>query len=276
MKLTFAGVGSAFCGADQWQTNAVLTDDNPPAPPDRPRDAKHLLIDCGSDARFSLKELGVELKDIERVYISHLHADHVGGLEWLAFSTFFAPHIQRPILHASNDLIYELWYSTLRGGLESIQGEVAELGTYFNVLPVRPNDDFRWHGVIFQPIQTVHIVSGYKITHSYGLMIDLVGIADMKKEGVVRRVFFTGDTQFCPKQIEAFYAQSDLIFQDCETTPFKSGVHAHYDDLNTLPAEVKAKMWLMHYQAGNVSQDHAREDGFAGFVVKGQSFEFSA
>ena len=272
MILRFAGVGSAFCGQDQWQTNAVLTDDNPPAPPGRPRDPKHLLIDCGSDARFSLKELGVELKDIERIYISHLHADHVGGLEWLAFSTFFAPHSQKPILHASNDLIHELWYSTLRGGLESIQGEVATLDTYFDVMPVRPNDDFRWRGVICQPVQTVHIVSGYKITHSYGLMIDFISVIDMKKEGVVRRIFFTGDTQFCPKQIEAFYAQADLIFQDCETAPYKSTVHAHYDDLKTLPPEVKKKMWLMHYQAYMKTGDEARKDGFAGFVVKGQEF----
>ena len=227
----------------------------------------------------------VLLKDIERVYISHLHADHVGGLEWLGFCTYFNPSLARPILHASNDLMYEIWQS-LRGGMESVQGEVATLETFFEPLPVRPNDDFRWRGAICQPVQTVHVVSGYKITHSYGLMIAFPGPVEVSScvgrtlvkptftELPGKRIFFTGDTQFCPKQIEVFYAQADLIFQDCETAPYKSTVHAHYDDLNTLPKEIKAKMWLMHYQLRRVSQAHARADGFAGFVVKGQSFDF--
>ena len=45
-----------------------------------------------------------------------------------------------------------------------------------------------------------------------------------------------------------FYKQADLIIQDCETTPFKSGVHANYSELVTLPLEIKTKMMLLHYQ----------------------------
>jgi len=44
------------------------------------------------------------------------------------------------------------------------------------------------------------------------------------------------------------YETCDLIVHDCETGPFQSGVHAHYDQLRTLSAEVKAKMLLVHYQ----------------------------
>ncbi len=119
----------------------------------------------------------------------------------------------------------------------------------------------------------VHVVSGRKINHSYGLMIDLVSVIDNRK-ATVRHIFYTGDTQFCPKQIEAYYAQADLIFQDCETSKAKSTVHAHYDDLRLLPSETKAKMWLMHYQAdGVVTDQRAKADGFVGFVKRGQAFQ---
>lgn len=48
MTLTMAGVGSAFTTQDYYQTNAVITS----------LAGHRLLIDCGTDARFSLGELG--------------------------------------------------------------------------------------------------------------------------------------------------------------------------------------------------------------------------
>ena len=261
MKLTFAGVGSAFAPEEFYQTNAVVTGGG-----------KHLLIDCGSDARFSLKKIGVEVKDIEGVYLSHLHADHVGGIEWLAFSTFFNPGLKRPYLYAVDSLIPELWYSTLRGGLESLQGKIATLEDYFEPKSIAPNADFWWNGVKFQPVQTVHIVSGRKFMHTYGLMISVP--QGMVNGGGFTKIFYTGDTQFAPNQLVDFYKEADIIFQDCETVGFPSGVHAHYDALRTLPAKVKAKMWLMHYQPGKVSKNTANDDGFLGLVRRGQEFTF--
>ena len=51
---------------------------------------------------------------------------------------------------------------------------------------------------------------------------------------------------------------------------------SHYDDLRTLPDEHKNKMWLYHYNAAITEEQAAKaaEDGFAGYVAKGQSFEF--
>jgi len=67
--------------------------------------------------------------------------------------------------------------------------------------------------------------------------------------------------------------QADIIFHDCETSPFKSTVHAHYEDLTTLPTAIKNKMWLYHYQRGTLP--NARKDGFCGFVKRGQIFDFA-
>ncbi len=68
-----------------------------------------------------------------------------------------------------------------------------------------------------------------------------------------------------------FYEQADVIFHDCETAPYKSGVHAHYSDLKNLEQKHYNKMWLYHYQS-NPSQT-PEEDGFLGFAKKGQVFE---
>lgn len=75
-----------------------------------------------------------------------------------------------------------------------------------------------------------------------------------------------------------FYKSADLIIHDCECTPFRSGVHAHFDELATLPPEIKAKISLVHYQ-DSVLQDwetwqaKAKAAGFVGFVMAGQEME---
>lgn len=91
---------------------------------------------------------------------------------------------------------------------------------------------------------------------------------DLEEVGDV--TFITTDTQYCPEQLKKIYDISDLIFHDCETMPFRSGVHAHYDDLATLPESVRSKMWLYHH----AEVREAEADGFRGFVEKGQEFMF--
>jgi ribonuclease BN (tRNA processing enzyme) len=283
MKLTFAGVGSAFCGSSQWQTNAFFTNNT----------GKHLLIDCGGDARFSFAECEVKLADIDSVYITHLHADHIGGMEWLGMCTFFnrTPHgerrIPRPGLYANIDIMHDLWEHSLCGGMDTIEGRVAHLTDYFDCHPLENNEHFRWGdsqggGIpTFMPIQTVHIMAGYRITHSYGLMIalnphDTRGTIEDLPGEAVNRIFYTGDTQYCPHQISHFYDVADIIFHDCETVQSNaSGVHAHYTDLVKLPARTKRKMWLMHYQQSVDNLDElAKRNSFAGFVKKGQVCDF--
>jgi ribonuclease BN (tRNA processing enzyme) len=252
MKLIFAGSGSAFT-LKNYQSNMIIESDH----------GKKLLIDCGSDARFSLGRLGITYADIDSVYISHLHADHVGGLEWLGFSTKFDPQCRKPHLYISRFLKHELWSSVLSGGMHSLQGEVADLDTYFEIHSIRQNGSFLWEDIEFQLVQTVHIIDGFSIVPSFGLLFTINGI----------KTFLTTDTQYSPEQIKNFYDMADLIFQDCETGELKSGVHAHYTKLKTLSEEFKKKMWLYHYRDGELPD--AKADGFLGFVKMGQGFDYN-
>lgn len=85
-------------------------------------------------------------------------------------------------------------------------------------------------------------------------------------------VFFTSDTLFAPHQLVKFYSMSDVILHDCEVAKFKSGVHAHYEDLKHLEDAIKKKMWLYHYQPGDKVDCTA--DGFQGWLKKKQEIYF--
>jgi phosphoribosyl 1,2-cyclic phosphodiesterase len=252
VKLVFLGTGSAFT-LDNYQSNMLVD-----APGGR------LLIDCGGDARRSLAEQGLAATDISEVYVSHLHADHVGGLEWLGLSTYFAASkddpSRRPLLHLRHSLVDDLWLS-LHGGMGTIQGRVAKLDTYFDVRPIARNGGFTFAGTEFRTVQVVHYYDGFEIVPTYGLLFEHAGV----------RVFLTTDTQVAPAQMDDFRAMADYIFQDCETARFASTVHAHYDDLRELETDVKARMWLYGYQDG--TRPDCTKDGFLGWVEKGQVFD---
>lgn len=249
-KMTFLGSGSAFT-LDNFQSNILLE-----------CEGDRLLLDCGSDIRFSLREIGLSMVSVPNIYISHAHSDHSGGLEGVAFSTLFTPDVERPHLYVSRHLAAPLWSDTLAGGLRSIQGSPADIDTYFRVHRIKPNGKFVWHGVPFKIVQSIHIYNGLVISPSYGLMFK---IGD-------QTIFWTSDTQHAPSQLEYFYDMADVIFHDCETSPYPSKVHAHYSELKGLPATTKEKMWLYHYNMGPLPD--AEGDGFAGFVEKNQIFEF--
>jgi hypothetical protein len=74
------------------------------------------------------------------------------------------------------------------------------------------------------------------------------------------------------EQNQDYYEQADVIFHDCETSSTHSPVHAHYEQLLTLPLAIRRKAWLYGYQPGILP--NASQDGFCGFVKQGQSFEF--
>ncbi|KIM10191.1 MAG: metallo-beta-lactamase [Sulfuricurvum sp. PC08-66] len=256
MTLTFLGTGSAFTVGGNWQSNLFIENEK----------GNRLLIDAGSDVRHAMYEQGLSYRDFcgpeNGIYLSHCHGDHAQGLEYFGFTSMFDPTVKKPNLFLSKSLVQQVWENGLQAAMGSIQGDIVNLQSYFEIHPVEANGAFEWSGVTFRLVQTVHIMNGFAIVPSYGLLFKLGD----------KKIFFTGDTQHAPNQIQDFYKMADIIFQDCETSPYKSGVHANYKDLLTLSDEIKAKMWLYHYQPGALPD--AIADGFAGFVVKGQKFSF--
>ncbi|CAM4418310.1 MAG: Ribonuclease BN [Legionellaceae bacterium] len=253
MQLIFLGTGSAFTiNANNYQSNVLL--DN--------LAGKRLLIDCGTDIRFSLNEQGYTYKDIDAIFISHLHADHVGGLEWLAFSTYFDPSCEKPTLYIHETLVHDLWNKVLSGGLSSLQNRITNLSTFFKVIVISRNGCFTWSDVEFQLVQTIHSMNGFVLMPSFGLLFKINQ----------KQIFLTTDTQLVFNQMKNFYEQADIIFHDCETADYKTGVHAHYAELCLLPVPIKNKMWLYGYQPGVLPD--AVAEGFQGFVQKGQTFNW--
>lgn len=216
MDILMIGTGSAFA-KKYFNNNALLF-----------KNGFTLLIDCGITAPLSLHRVGMPLDAIDAIIITHIHADHIGGLEEFAYRMKFQ-YRGRTVLYVPEELAEPLWEHSLRGGLE--QGQWRTLGDYFDVRRVREGVPTELHdGLTVELLRTEHIPGKL----SYSLLFN-------------DSFFYTSDMKFNPGLVtDLVRNRGCVVFHDCQFTS-PGEVHASLDELLTLPEDVQEKIWLMHY-----------------------------
>ncbi len=69
MRVTILGSGSAFSSPNRHNSCYLVESEN-----------ERIMIDCGSDAMRAIQNARVDLSSIKAIFITHMHADHCGGL----------------------------------------------------------------------------------------------------------------------------------------------------------------------------------------------------
>ncbi|NBC73446.1 MBL fold metallo-hydrolase [Paenibacillus sacheonensis] len=236
------GTGSAFAKT-YFNTNALIYSGN-----------HTLLLDCGITAPLSLYRLGKPMRDIDALLVSHIHADHIGGMEEFAFQMKFVFE-RKPLLFIPEPLAAPLWESSLKGGL--LQDECASLEDYFEVRLLQPNVKTTLvPGLIVEPIQTAHIPN--KISYSY-LFNDTF--------------FYSADLIFNPDLLRELVEERgvETIFHDCQLKP-PGVVHTTLAELQSLPLSVQERIWLMHYD--DTKPQYEGQTGVMRFVEQHERYRF--
>jgi len=74
------GSGGAFTTAEKnYHSNMLIYDES----------KDYLLFDAGTDIKDSLNTANIKPTDINKIFISHLHGDHCGGIEYIGFKQMF-------------------------------------------------------------------------------------------------------------------------------------------------------------------------------------------
>lgn len=234
--LRFLGVGNARASA-LGSASAVFERDGSPV----------LLIDCGPRTLDDFEQhYGPELP--RAVYITHLHLDHIGGLEQLFYRGYFSGRppirlfVPASLIPALHDKLAASPFVLSEGG--------ANFWDAFQMVPV--SEAFWLDNLLFDVFPVRH--SGYR--GSFGLAL----------RGAF---FYSGDSRPVPELMSRFASAEEIIFHDC--AEIGSPAHSGLADLQReYPAEILTRTVAYHYE----SEEAARRLELAGVKVArpGQCF----
>ena len=217
-----------------------------------------LLVDCGGTVPGSLYHSG-ELDRITDVLLTHLHADHVGALQTLAFHAHYSQQrtgTDKLRLHlATADFAQELWEHCLRGSMKPVVG--------FDLKPLDGTMDMFFDLHVGKTVQVDELppVEFFPTPHVEGL--ENYGLT------IGGRVYYSDDTVVTPDSFDW-----ELMFHDCQfRPPEEPGVHVSYQELlDAIPRELRGKVHLVHTEPGADAQLPVN-DGFAGILSPYTRFE---
>lgn len=197
MKIEIIGSGGAF---DKISNSYLIND--------------KILIDCGETAVTRLIETE-KINNITDIFITHIHQDHIGGLEKLlyyrlVFSEFKKTNIK---IHCFDDI--KAYYKTLAVSVDPTNGK------YFQ--PFEFNIFKRKDKIISFVDNDNIIVEKENVIHMNGTIPSFGFI--FKDKNSKEKVFFTGDTD----KVKKINIYNTIIFHDMGWTglPLPSNYKFH-------------------------------------------------
>lgn len=201
-------------------------------------DGFFLAIDCPDmyrrvlrDARM-ISQRPLDLLQIDHMLITHVHGDHMNGLEGVGFFKHFAQSKAMSLV-ASAEVREDLWDRRLAASM-------GQLWTGKEMKPMHFEDYFDFTELPWDaPLQ----VGPFSITSRRTKHHVTTSALRIEAGGVT--LGYSADTAFDPGLIE-WLSGADLIIHETNLGPS----HTLYADLANLPTELQSKMRLVHYPDG--------------------------
>lgn len=214
-SLHLLGVGNAGAAPVLGAASAVIEHEGRPL----------LLIDCGQEALTAYLAAYGRLP--EALFITHVHMDHVAGLERLFYAAYFDPGLRgRVRLYVPAPVVPHL-----QRRLADYPEPLAEGGANFwDAFQLIPVSGAFWHaGWRFEAFAVRH----HRPDTAFGLCLR-------------GSMVWTGDTRPIPELLAAMADLGETVFHDCALHGNPS--HAGLDDLEReYPPALRSRCVLYHY-----------------------------
>ncbi len=197
-----------------------------------------LLIDCGPGILAAFKARYGCLPPA--VFITHLHMDHVAGLESLFYAARTLAAADRPRLFVPVSLV-----AALHSRLAEFPNLLAEGGANFwdvlQLVPVR--EDFWWRGLRYELFPVRH----HAAHGAYALALR-------------GRLVYTGDTRPIPEMLVRYGSAGEWIFHDCAPTANPS--HTGLEELQREYTPAMLERMVLYHYPDLATAERYREAGF--------------
>ena len=235
--LTFLGVGCA--NSEQLGSSAAVLDR---------AGSRVLLIDCGPDVPQRFLRACSQLPDA--LFITHIHFDHIGGLEQLQSRAALSDSGQPPIrIYLPTALIAPLHRRI--GGMDFPLAEGRS--NFWDAFQIIPVDRGFWHGGMwFDVFESRHHAPGF----AFGLRLP-------------GQFLYTGDTRPIPEVLRSYGNSGEWLFHDCALEGNPS--HTGWSDIQReYEKDLRDRLVCYHYESATAGR--ALEERGARVARPGERF----
>jgi ribonuclease BN (tRNA processing enzyme) len=244
IQLQMVGTGNAF--AKKYFNNNALIRSND----------YYLMIDMGTTGPYALHQMNFPIDRLNGILITHLHADHIGGLEEIAFRFLYMYH-KKITLFIPDTLVHWLWEHSLKAGLYNGDHHFTALSDYFEIKTIQEGVPLSvCPGLEVELVRTEHIAG--KLSYSLYMNND---------------IFYSADMRFDRELIEHAVKERQCrwILHDCQLVG-PGLVHTTLEELLTLPENIQSRILLMHYD--DEMEQYRGKSGRMSFIEQHKVYEF--
>ncbi len=219
MQIRILGSGDAFGSGGRLNTCFFVD-----------RGEASFLIDCGASAMIAIRKYAVDPNAISTIILSHLHADHFGGLPSFILDAQLVSRRERPLhivgpsgLRMRLDALMEAHFPGSTGVKRKFAVEIVEL-----------EPEVRTNAGLPDVNVTGYVVSHPSGTPSLALRVDCDG----------KILSYTGDTEWVDALVTAG-SGADLLIAECYTYERPVRFHLNYQTLREKLPEIGARRVLL-------------------------------
>ena len=189
MKIQFIGSGDAFGSGGRFNTCFYVHTEH-----------SDFLIDCGASSMISLKANRIALNDIQLLLITHVHADHFGGVPFFILDAQLISKRTRPLTIAGPKGLKEWYEKAMETGFPGS----SKIKQKFDISIIELTDRhlFTLDGLRVTPFDVSH---GFPEGSCFAYRIELDH----------RIIAYTGDTEWTDNLIEVGQGADLFIAEAC-------------------------------------------------------------
>ena len=244
MHLQFVGCGDAFGSGGRFNTCFHLVG----------RDF-NALIDCGASSLVSMNKFAINRNDVNVIFITHFHEDHVGGVPFFLLEANYVLKRQRPLAIVGPPSLKSRYAPIMEAGFPGSKDLHLQFPLLLRELEIGKRNEFG--GLRLTPF---HVMHDDRAGPCLGFRFEVEG----------KVIAYSGDSEWTDSLIDIGY-EADLFICEAFTRDKPVPTHMTLSSLERHLGQIRPKRLILTHMSDDMLARRAElafETAEDGMIVK--------